>query len=616
MSTELLLAKVIDLAQEAGARLAHEFKRRGGPRGHGDKAEIDTEIELFLRGELLKIHDCGYLGEETGRELRVGSADLWVVDPHDGTSAFLQGYRGSAVSVALLRRRKPILGVVCAPLSPDRGLDCISWADACKAILRNGRPVCTALADEIRHGDIVFLNHNSPRTPVEFTKIVHPGRFVALPSIAYRLARVAACDGVAAVSLSGPGAVDYAAGHALLLGAGGDLLDETGATITYDDDGSSSVSQCFGGSRPVAMMLARKHWSVSGEKRRSSLQLPVRSASSVDEGQISRARGCLMGQVIGDSLGSLVEFESAATIKARYPRGVRDLADGGTWNTLAGQPTDDTELALALARTLVQTRQYDDEKVAEAYGRWYGSHPFDIGGTTQTALSAAHHSKNNKAIAARNSANPDSQTNGSLMRVSPIGVWARDPKIAAYAAGRDSKLSHPNQACATACASFAAAIADGIKSGDRDAMLRTAELYNGDPQDNVIRKALTAALAGSKPSGVDGSDQGWVAIAYQNACYHLARGSAFEDALVETVGLGGDTDTNAAIAGALLGSFYGIEAIPQRWILPVLSCRPHNELNAKRPRPEEYWPDDILDLADALLVALPILNEPFRNGSL
>ena len=232
------------------------------------------------------------------------------------------------------------------------------------------------------------------------------------------------------------------------------------------------------------------------------------------------------------------------------------------------------------------------------------------------ALSAAHRSQKDKAIAARNSANRDSQSNGSLMRVSPIGVWARDPKIAAYAAERDSKLSHPNQVCATACASFAAAIAEGIKTGDRDAMLRTAELYIGSPRDNVIRKMLAAALAGSKPSDVDGSEQGWVAIAYQNAFYHLAHGSSFEDALVGTVGLGGDTDTNAAIAGALLGSFCGIGAIPQRWILPVLSCRPHDELKAKHPRPEEYWPDDILDVADALLLAMPNLNEPFRDGPL
>ena len=69
-------------------------------------------------------------------------------------------------------------------------------------------------------------------------------------------------------------------------------------------------------------------------------------------------------------------------------------------------------------------------------------------------------------------------------------------------------------------------------------MLRTAELYIGSPRDNVIRKMLAAALAGSKPSDVDGSEQGWVAIAYQNAFYHLAHGSSFEDALVGTVGLG------------------------------------------------------------------------------
>jgi ADP-ribosylglycohydrolase len=64
---------------------------------------------------------------------------------------------------------------------------------------------------------------------------------------------------------------------------------------------------------------------------------------------------------------------------------------------------------------------------------------------------------------------------------------------------------------------------------------------------------------------------------------------------------GGDTDTNAAIAGALLGAAYGREAIPRRWIFPVLACRPLAECGALRPRPIEYWPDDILELAEALL---------------
>jgi ADP-ribosyl-[dinitrogen reductase] hydrolase len=95
-----------------------------------------------------------------------------------------------------------------------------------------------------------------------------------------------------------------------------------------------------------------------------------------------------------------------------------------------------------------------------------------------------------------------------------------------------------------------------------------------------------------------------VLIALQNAFFHLAR-SSFEETLVKTVGCGGDTDTNAAIAGALVGAAGGREAIPARWIRPVLACRPLVEAGAPRPRPMPCWPDDVLELAEALLLASP-----------
>jgi ADP-ribosylglycohydrolase len=66
----------------------------------------------------------------------------------------------------------------------------------------------------------------------------------------------------------------------------------------------------------------------------------------------SKAQGCLLGQLAGDALGSLVEFQSPGEIRRSYTDGVRELADGGTWNTIAGQPTDDSEMALLLARML------------------------------------------------------------------------------------------------------------------------------------------------------------------------------------------------------------------------------------------------------------------------
>ena len=73
---------------------------------------------------------------------------------------------------------------------------------------------------------------------------------------------------------------------------------------------------------------------------------------SVGPKTLSRAQGCLLGQLGGDSLGSLVEFTSPEAIRRKYPNGVRELADGGTWGTLAGQPTDDSEISRVATSSL------------------------------------------------------------------------------------------------------------------------------------------------------------------------------------------------------------------------------------------------------------------------
>ena len=69
-----------------------------------------------------------------------------------------------------------------------------------------------------------------------------------------------------------------------------------------------------------------------------------------------------------------------------------------------------------------------------------------------------------------------------------------------------------------------------------------------------------------------------------------------------TIMRGGDTDTNAAICGALLGAVYGVEAIPQQWRDAVLNCRPEaGRPGVHRPRPECFWPVDAMELAEKLL---------------
>ncbi len=184
---------------------------------------------------------------------------------------------------------------------------------------------------------------------------------------------------------------------------------------------------------------------------------------------LSRAQGCLLGQLAGDALGSLVEFESSEMIRHRYPDGVRKLADGGTWNTIAGQPTDDSEMALLLARMLVKVGSYDPKAAFEAYRFWIDSAPFDCGTTTSAAL--------------RGSPNHHSQANGAMMRISPLGIFGANHPLETVAewARQDAALTHPNPICLQANALFAMAIAHAIRFRLRGHHALPAVSSNGPP---------------------------------------------------------------------------------------------------------------------------------------
>jgi ADP-ribosylglycohydrolase/fructose-1,6-bisphosphatase/inositol monophosphatase family enzyme len=572
------LTAVIAAVEEEALRLVEEFYRPQGPRGRGGHCNVDQEIEERLIAKLQAVIPCEFAGEETGMCSGSQSGYTWMVDPHDGTFEFMAGRRGSAISVGLLRGSLPVLGVVCSPLSPDRGQDTIAWAEGSPSILRNGRPVKNDLSRQaLAAGDFAWATASSALKPISWSLAVAPSRYVAMPSIAYRMARIAAGDGVATVSAHGVNEYDVAAGMALIGAANGVVLDAEGRDIVLQANVSARVSGVYAGAPEAARQLAKFAWAqLEQEPRReprASLGFPRKKSPNLE-----RAQGCLLGQVIGDSLGSRVELKSASEIQKLFPDGVRDLADGGPYHTIAGQPTDDSEMALALARSLLRNRGFERDKVLDAYRDWLQTRPIDIGETTERGLLGLH--------------TTESESNGSLMRVSPIGIWAAgDPARAAGAARLDSALTHPNPLCVEACAAFCAAIAAGVGGASREQMVKSALANCSGPANEAIkRNALPADFA-----------KAWVLTSLQNAFYRLSSNATLEESLIATVGCGGDTDTNAAIAGALLGAFYGREAFPARWIFPVLACRPLAEAACPRPRPMDYWPDDVLEIAEALL---------------
>ncbi|PZR14559.1 MAG: hypothetical protein DI536_10670 [Archangium gephyra] len=100
-----------------------------------------------------------------------------------------------------------------------------------------------------------------------------------------------------------------------------------------------------------------------------------------------KARGVLWGQAVGDALGTTVEFRAEASVLRRAERDwPREIIGGGPFRLVPGQVTDDTELALALNRTLVRCGGYDDDEVARAYVAWLASEPPDRGNATTMAF--------------------------------------------------------------------------------------------------------------------------------------------------------------------------------------------------------------------------------------
>jgi ADP-ribosylglycohydrolase len=313
------------------------------------------------------------------------------------------------------------------------------------------------------------------------------------------------------------------------------------------------------------------------------------SDCTVDPGVISRAQGCLLGQLAGDALGSLVEFRSPESIRREYPNGVRLLADGGTWNTIAGQPTDDSELALLLARSIIRERCYDSSKVRVLYQWWINSDPFDTGSTIRSAL--------------RGVPQPESQANGAMMRVSPLGIfgWKHDIEDVARWAREDAAITHINEVCLAANDLFVTAIAHAIRTGCSPMVLYgfiRARVEAGNYPASLAGVVLAAEQANA-PDFM--RQQGWVLIALQNALWQLLHAPSLEEAVVDTIMRGGDTDTNACICGTLLGAVYGREAVPEQWVSALEQCKPSSDdPRVQRPRPYCFWPHDVLEVAGAL----------------
>lgn len=317
----------------------------------------------------------------------------------------------------------------------------------------------------------------------------------------------------------------------------------------------------------------------------------------------ARARGALLGMAVGDALGTTFEFETID--QPAYPTlatgPATDIVGEGPFHLEAGQITDDTQLAVCLARSLADHgRTLDVGDVAARYVAWM-EHAFDIG--TQTGGALRRIARGDLVTVAARAAwiegGRRAAGNGSLMRIAPLAVaYARrgDLDRMARAAIDDSLITHADPRCALACAAFVRGIAaaggdvvaaarDGLEQG-RAYLSRhwPDEIAAIDEAARDLEGDLDAAQSADpgvyRPGLHLHGTAGFVRVAFRLAFWHALRARDYAAAVVDVASRGGDADTNAAIVGALVGARDGESAISPAWRERVLG--------ATQPGPAEW----------------------------
>lgn len=308
----------------------------------------------------------------------------------------------------------------------------------------------------------------------------------------------------------------------------------------------------------------------------------------VERARLNSALGCVIGAFIGDTLGSALEFKTEISPEM-LDKALR--MEGGIFGNGHGQVTDDSELAMCIIHGLNDTLpKFSAESIAKYYKKWFLTDPFDIGITTASAFNQFK-TKNTKLFqwasqSARNH-NQNSLSNGSFMRCSPLAVYCRKLPIGDLikVVTKDVQMTHPNEIIAQSQIFYVIFLSHLIENPqDKNGAWLKAREYLETCNDEV--KTWVKDIEQSPPMNAK-THIGYAKIAFDHAFRQiLGLEVNFEYSMRQILYQGGDTDTNAAIVGAVIGAYVGYDALPQMWKQKVESF---NSMTMEGiPRNEEF----------------------------
>ncbi|HUL84857.1 MAG TPA: ADP-ribosylglycohydrolase family protein, partial [Actinomycetota bacterium] len=262
-----------------------------------------------------------------------------------------------------------------------------------------------------------------------------------------------------------------------------------------------------------------------------------------------RAIGSILGLAVGDALGAPFEFEPRDSIPDPLPAFElpwRDLPPG-SW-------TDDTAMARNLWTSLIANDGVLDlDDLLVRHLAWFAGRPPDVGTLTARVLTRYGQGDPDAARWYVETKGPEvSAGNGAVMYCAPLGVVrARDPQRLLTEAPALAALTHWDERCRTSCLAVTLAIA-ALVAGEEAAPAVIEAVRHADGLDGAEELEYLVDEAG-RARQIDRRDIGFTLFTAGVALQVTGEGRGFEDGLRYVVSLGGDTDTNAAVAGALLG---------------------------------------------------------------
>lgn len=267
-----------------------------------------------------------------------------------------------------------------------------------------------------------------------------------------------------------------------------------------------------------------------------------------------RFKGALLGLAIGDALGATVEFMNPEQIRVQHGE-LRDIIGGGWLKLKPGEVTDDTQMTLCVARSLVAHNGFNPHDMADRLLAWYRTDPQGTGKACRSGL--------DRYEATGETERPFDKTmagNGVLMRILPfILFYQQEPQLLRQYLLQHAHLTHHNDLSDSACLCYTELILSILAETTTEQLKCCADRFRWQPDQ------------------YDGKSGGYVLDTLNTVLFSFFNTDSFEEALIRCVNLGGDADTTGAILGGLAGAFYGYSSIPDRW-KQSLNRQVHDEL--------------------------------------